>query len=147
AVDPVVAELQRDRRPPHHRLLRPVIVESPHPAAPRVGGFADLHVDVEPVMAMKTTPRQHEIEPGSLTELVGALQSVQPTVGAKVQTKAAPRRRLHLEPGERRTRPRSSAWLDIDLDPRTAFEDGYRPYQFPAMGRRVVTEVGSRTQA
>src|SRR5262249_4022416 len=102
AVDPVVAELQGNRCPPDHRLLGAVITGSRHPTAPGVGGFAKLDVDIEAVMAMKTTPRKHEVEPVSLAELVATLQTGQRTVGAKVQTKLASRQSLHFEPGKRR---------------------------------------------
>src|SRR5262249_26366169 len=96
AVNPVIAKLQGDRGPPHHRLLRPMIAEVCHPPPPRVGRVAQHDVGVKPVMAVKPSSRPHRTQPDSLCELMDALETGQRTVGTKVQTNVRSREGLYL---------------------------------------------------
>jgi hypothetical protein len=60
-------------------------------AAPRFSRFTQHDVGVEPVMAVKASPRKYEIQPVSLCERVDALQTCQRSVGTKVQAKVRSR--------------------------------------------------------
>jgi len=62
AVDPVVAQLQGDRRPPDQRFLETLVAEVRHPPAPRRGGALQHGLGVEPVIAMGSAPGQHQVQ-------------------------------------------------------------------------------------
>src|SRR6516225_10998889 len=98
-------------------------------------------------MAVKTSPRQHQIQPLSLCELVDALQTAQRTVGTKVQAKVRSQEGSYLQAAERRVGPRSAARLDTHLDPGIAGQDEHGPHQFPTIRWSIVGEVGTRTQS
>ena len=82
----------RARGPTSRTMLRPTVGSwcGPWPcwrAAPRFSRFTQHDVGVEPVMAVKASPRKYEIQPVSLCERVDALHTCQRSVGTKVQAK------------------------------------------------------------
>src|SRR5262249_47814202 len=113
----MIANLKGDRGTPDHRLLRPMIAEVRHPPAPRFGCVAQHDVGVEPVMAVKTSPRQHQIQPVSLCELMHALQTGQATVGTKGEANVWSREGLYLQATERRVTLSSGAPFHPHLRP------------------------------
>src|SRR5262249_40021816 len=96
-----------------------------HPPAPRFGRVAQHDVGVEPVMAVKTSPRQHQIQPVSLCEFMDALQTGQWTVGTKVQPNLWSRDGLYLKAAERRVGPGTAARLPRGLNPGVARPDDH----------------------
>jgi hypothetical protein len=95
---------------------------------------------------MDAAPRQHQLHPVALGQLVPVVQAAQRMVGPQVQPHAGPARRLDLQPTEGRTGVAAPARLEVDPERDGAVEHLGQPHQLAAAGGRVVREVGAGAQ-
>ncbi|GAB3914140.1 hypothetical protein GCM10027613_07000 [Microlunatus endophyticus] len=80
----MITEFQRDRGPPDHRFLRPVVAEVLHPPTPRLGGLPECRLRIQGMVAMDPAPRQNKIKTLALLEIVRVVQPCQVPVGPQV---------------------------------------------------------------
>jgi hypothetical protein len=64
---------------------------------------------------MGPAPRQDQVEPVTLVQVVGGLQPGQRAVRPQVQPQLRLTRALDGQAVERRARPRAAAWLHVDV--------------------------------
>jgi hypothetical protein len=145
AVDPVVAQLQGDRRPPDQRFLETLVAEVRHPLAPRRGGARQHGPGVETMMAMGAAPGQHDVQGIALPEVIRSVQATQRAAGPQVELKVRPPRRVQPQATGGHPRLGTAARFQLNPEPHAPVQDHRRPDQLTPAPRNIIGQVSTGT--
>jgi hypothetical protein len=111
-----------------------------------LGGGGEQLLLAEAVVAVNVSPRQHHVDAVSGVEVMDGAQRLELPVAANVQVEVPPTPCLHVQAARSSLCRGASPGVELDPQPDGAVEHGRRADELLSTGRRVVAEIGARTQ-